>query len=42
MNVDQKANGVYYTPLYIAEYIVQQTVGNYLQEIHVNRFLQLS
>ncbi len=30
----RKAGGVYYTPTYVAEYIVRQTVGRLVEEIH--------
>jgi len=35
----RKAGGVYYTPEYIVDYIVKNTVGKLLQELPANRFL---
>jgi len=35
----RKAGGVYYTPEYIVDYIVKNTVGKLLKELPANRFL---
>jgi adenine-specific DNA-methyltransferase len=35
----RKAGGVYYTPEYIVDYIVKNTVGKLIQELPANRFL---